>query len=105
MLDAPAPDQARGALVEQTIQERKTPRRIGGLMEREKGFEPSTLALARRCSTAELFPQNPVSRGGFIGSRPPGCQGPSRPPGDRPGTPPGPPTSAAYSALKKSRMY
>jgi integrase len=26
-------------------------------MEREKGFEPSTLALARRCSTTELFPQ------------------------------------------------
>jgi integrase len=26
------------------------------LMEREKGFEPSTPALARRCSTAELFP-------------------------------------------------
>jgi hypothetical protein len=25
--------------------------------EREKGFEPSTLALARRCSTTELFPQ------------------------------------------------
>ena len=30
---------------------------VGGYMEREKGFEPSTLALARRCSTAELFPQ------------------------------------------------
>ena len=29
-------------------------------MEREKGFEPSTLALARRCSTTELFP---LSRG------------------------------------------
>ena len=26
-------------------------------MERETGFEPATLALARRCSTAELFPQ------------------------------------------------
>jgi hypothetical protein len=26
-------------------------------MERENGFEPSTLALARRCSTAELFPR------------------------------------------------
>ena len=25
-------------------------------LEREKGFEPSTLALARRCSTTELFP-------------------------------------------------
>ena len=27
-----------------------------GVLEREKGFEPSTLALARRCSTTELFP-------------------------------------------------
>ena len=26
------------------------------LLERETGFEPATLALARRCSTAELFP-------------------------------------------------
>ena len=31
---------------------------VGGTMEREKGFEPSTLALARRCSTTELFPRN-----------------------------------------------
>lgn len=30
-------------------------------MEREKGFEPSTLALARRCSTTELFPLTRVS--------------------------------------------
>src|SRR5262249_50821090 len=29
--------------------------------EREKGFEPSTLALARRCSTTELFPQDVAS--------------------------------------------
>ncbi len=36
---------------------RKTPRRIGGSLEREKRFELSTLALARRCSTAELFPR------------------------------------------------
>ena len=28
-------------------------------LEREKGFEPSTLALARRCSTTELFPLKP----------------------------------------------
>jgi hypothetical protein len=28
-------------------------------MERETGFEPATLALARRCSTTELFP--PIS--------------------------------------------
>ena len=27
-----------------------------GLVERETGLEPATLALARRCSTAELFP-------------------------------------------------
>ena len=25
-------------------------------LERETGFEPATLALARRCSTTELFP-------------------------------------------------
>ncbi len=29
-------------------------------LEREKGFEPSTLALARRCSTTELFPRGRV---------------------------------------------
>lgn len=28
----------------------------GKILEREKGFEPSTLALARRCSTTELLP-------------------------------------------------
>ena len=34
-------------------------------LEREKGFEPSTLALARRCSTTELFPlsRGPKKRG------------------------------------------
>ena len=26
------------------------------MLERETGFEPATLALARRCSTTELFP-------------------------------------------------
>ena len=31
-------------------------------MERKTGFEPATLALARRCSTTELFPQNLVPR-------------------------------------------
>lgn len=36
---------------------------VGGKMEREKGFEPSTLALARRCSTTELFPQELSRRG------------------------------------------
>ena len=30
-------------------------------MEREKRFELSTLALARRCSTTELFPLNKLS--------------------------------------------
>jgi hypothetical protein len=30
--------------------------RLGKKMEREKGFEPSTLSLATRCSTTELFP-------------------------------------------------
>ncbi len=28
------------------------------MLERETGFEPATLALARRCSTTELFPLN-----------------------------------------------
>ncbi len=28
----------------------------GGLLERETGLEPATLALARRCSTTELLP-------------------------------------------------
>jgi hypothetical protein len=32
---------------------RRTP-----MLERETGFEPATLALARRCSTTELFPLN-----------------------------------------------
>ncbi len=36
---------------------RVSPGTSGPYMERENGFEPSTLALARRCSTAELFPQ------------------------------------------------
>lgn len=34
-------------------------------LEREKGFEPSTLALARRCSTTELFPQEAREGGGL----------------------------------------
>src|SRR6185369_4376578 len=36
--------------------ETKSPGDTGAFEEREKGFEPSTLALARRCSTTELFP-------------------------------------------------
>ncbi len=35
---------------------RKKCNNYGVFEEREKGFEPSTLALARRCSTTELFP-------------------------------------------------
>src|SRR4051794_25169670 len=37
--------------------------------KREKGFEPSTLALARRCSTAELFPHTHFGVKGY--SHPP----------------------------------
>ena len=33
-------------------------------MERETGFEPATLALARRCSTTELFPLSGLIEGG-----------------------------------------
>jgi hypothetical protein len=33
-------------------------------LERETGFEPATLALARRCSTTELFP---LDRSGLVG--------------------------------------
>ena len=36
-------------------------------MERETGFEPATLALARRCSTTELFPlKDGGERGGIL---------------------------------------
>ena len=49
----------------------KKPRTFRGLTEREKGFEPSTLALARRCSTTELFPQS-YSEGGLYRG---GCRG------------------------------
>jgi hypothetical protein len=35
-------------------------------LEREKGFEPSTLALARRCSTTELFPLEKCEERGRI---------------------------------------
>jgi hypothetical protein len=31
-------------------------------MERETGFEPATPALARQCSTTELFPHRMLSR-------------------------------------------
>ncbi len=36
------------------------------MLERETGFEPATLALARRCSTTELFPLDPVGQRGWI---------------------------------------
>ena len=35
---------------------KELPELASEVLEREKGFEPSTLALARRCSTTELFP-------------------------------------------------
>src|SRR5678815_2792953 len=38
----------------------KSPVASGAFEEREKGFERSTLALARRCSTTELFPHGPT---------------------------------------------
>ena len=34
-------------------------------LERETGFEPATLALARRCSTTELFPHPSTEEAGF----------------------------------------
>jgi hypothetical protein len=30
------------------------------MVERKTGLEPATFSLATRCSTTELFPQNPV---------------------------------------------
>ena len=35
-------------------------------MERETGFEPATLALARRCSTTELFPPIDAKEGRIV---------------------------------------
>ena len=45
-------------------------------LERETGFEPATLALARRCSTTELFPldHNPSQRGGILLMQERSCQ-------------------------------
>src|SRR5437879_5090243 len=37
-------------------------------MERETGFEPATLALARRCSTTELFPPRSQKKRNYTGS-------------------------------------
>src|SRR5574338_1313265 len=39
-------------------------------LERETGFEPATLALARRCSTTELFPLSPDGRSGIVPATP-----------------------------------
>jgi len=39
-------------------------------MERTKGFEPSTLALARRCSTTEPRPQTYEIMAGDLGFEP-----------------------------------
>src|SRR2546429_573587 len=36
-------------------------------MERETGFEPATLALARRCSTTELFPPRSQEKRNYTG--------------------------------------
>ena len=48
-------------------------------LERETGFEPATLALARRCSTTELFPLNhSQSEGGILLMRERSCQATSR---------------------------
>ena len=40
------------------------PAELQAQMERETGFEPATLALARRCSTTELLPQKNGADGG-----------------------------------------
>ncbi len=60
---------------------RKKRNNYGIFEEREKGFEPSTLALARRCSTTELFPHGEtpslVAAGGHARQAPSG-------PGDEP---------------------
>src|SRR5262245_33008199 len=48
-------------------------------LERETGFEPATLALARRCSTTELFPlTHSQSEGGILLMREWSCQATSR---------------------------
>ncbi len=43
-------------------------------MERERGFEPPTLALARRCSTTELFPPFLQEDGIDSSAHPMACQ-------------------------------
>jgi hypothetical protein len=35
---------------------------MGPLLERKTGFEPATLALARRCSTPEPLPRSQIQR-------------------------------------------
>ena len=46
--------QGRGS--ESLVKNKNAHRRFDFLMERKTGFEPATLALARRCSTTELLP-------------------------------------------------
>ncbi len=69
LLDVPAPagsgnlTAGAGALRAESEKPQKNPRWLPGVkMEREKRFELSTLALARRCSTTELFPQKDLRR-------------------------------------------
>src|SRR2546428_9705854 len=42
-------------------------RKLLGKLERETGFEPATLALARRCSTTELFPPRSQEKRNYTG--------------------------------------
>ncbi len=45
------------------LQSSALPLGYAALMERKTGFEPATLALARRCSTTEPLPHNMVPQG------------------------------------------
>src|SRR5213593_4418464 len=42
-------------------------RKLWEKLERETGFEPATLALARRCSTTELFPPRSQEKRNYTG--------------------------------------
>src|SRR2546425_6916787 len=41
--------------------------RLGGMLERETGFEPAALAWAGRCSTTELFPPRSQEKRNYTG--------------------------------------
>ena len=43
------------------LQTSALPLGYGATLERKTGFEPATLALARRCSTPEPLPHDPIS--------------------------------------------